>query len=544
MSIFSHEFKFKKLIPALVGLGWLISCAPVAYRPAPYIQSPVIRVGLIEGTDSLVFSCERAITVFANGHKKGMLPGGETYTLIVENSEKIAVEYQVQYAEYPNRQDAERMKRQLSRYGIQARIKETGGELQVGHRVIKGNLKYVLYDQRSWKSKSGAEKYINELGAAKARVVADYGVNTVYQIVADDKKFKVAGKVRLAGGPITISNVPVGRGYHWSRRETRVYEGDLEIQTGENGGLVVINVLPLSLYLKGVLPGEMPASFPLEALKAQAIAARTYFLHNYTRVHKSHPFDVCDDVHCQSYVGKNNNEKIRRAVRETRGQVLQVGDELCNTPYHAMCGGHTENADNVWRGDAKSYLSGVFDVEHPRAMASAMDLSREQDLERWLDSEPNVFCNIVKAGNPEFAHYAKKFFRWSETFTRQELEQSIEKYTEKKLGTLVDLIPLTRGVSGRIIELEVIGTSRTFSIKRELNIRKALSPKTLYSACFVIEPVGSENEVYEAFTFKGAGWGHGVGMCQIGAACMAHAGKTAERILEHYYQGARVVALY
>ena len=214
MSNFFYALKFKRIIPVLIGVGLLISCAPVAYRPAPYIQSPIIRVGLIEGADSLVFSSECAMTVFANGHKKGMLLAGETYTLIVENPEKIAVEYQVQYAEYANRQDAERMKRQLQRYGIPVRIRESGSELQMGHRVIKGNRKYVLYDQQSWKNKSNAEKYINELGAARARVVADHGVNTGYQISPDGKQFKVAGKVRLAGGPITISNVPVGRGYH------------------------------------------------------------------------------------------------------------------------------------------------------------------------------------------------------------------------------------------------------------------------------------------------------------------------------------------
>lgn len=527
-----------------VFIALLMSCAPVAYRPAPYIQSPMVRVGLMEHADSLTISSDRPIHVYSKAGNRIVLPAGKRFTITRTEEGEQKTKYRIQYAEFPDSESAEQTRRKLMRYGIKSQLERKGGELRLGHKKIAGRTSYVLYDTKSWHHKEEAEQHLDRLGAKKAQIIALPYNDGRLVLYSGSKKLNLGGTIKCQGGPITIYNVPVGHGYHWTRKETRTYKGQIEIRLNEQGKLTVINVLPLSDYLEGVLPGEMPVSFPMEALKAQAIAARTYFLHNYGKSHYTKPFDVCDDVHCQSYVGISENDKVRRAVRQTRGQVLMAGDQLCNTPYCAMCGGHTENAEHVWNGEGVSYLRGLFDVEHPKALEHAMDLSQEQDIERWLEADPNVFCNIARAGDPEFAQYAKKFFRWSVTFTREELEQHIKQYTGTNFGTLIDLIPLSRGVSGRLIELEVIGTRRTFTIGKELRIRKALSPETLYSACIIINPIGRVGELYESFEIKGGGWGHGVGMCQIGAACMAHRGKTAELILEHYYMGAKVVMMY
>jgi SpoIID/LytB domain protein len=349
----------------------------------------------------------------------------------------------------------------------------------------------------------------------------------------------ISAPLRISAAFTTIKEIEVGRGFHWHRKEDRTYRGEIEIRLDPGGKMTVINVIPAEVYLEGVLPAEMTDSFPQEALKAQAIAARTFTFNQLERAHRDEPYDLCDEPHCQSYLGVGKESaRIKKAVRETAGLVLTCKDELCTTPYSALCGGHTENAENVWDGDSLSYLQGDFDIPSPGRIRQAFDLSKEENLARWITSSPLVNCNIQRGGRPDFAHYAEKYFRWQKRIGREDLERTIETESGREIGTLLDLRPLRRGLSGRLMEILVIGTKDTLTLRKELNIRRALSETTLFSACFIVE---KESDV---FIFKGAGWGHGVGMCQIGAGMMALKDKSHPEILQHYYRGTRIKAFY
>ena len=524
----------------------MLSCSSLQLRP--FASSPVIRVGIVLDADEISFEPNQGMLITTK--EKGQRYRSEQtdlWTVRVASGSGRPAAFRLLLDEFDDEKPAKEAVAQYKDDGVETELLVVGDVLRIDGKTVAGSARYQVVAQQLFDTRDDAQltKATNE-NLADASVIS-MGEDVAGEIILISPKgdeLAVQDAVRLSGPQFTIHNIRVGEGFHWAQEETRTYRGELEFRLSPGGKLSAINVLPLEEYLMGVVPGEMSPSFPLEALKAQAIAARTFFLYNFGRVHHNDPFDVCADVHCQSYVGtKNQNDKVERAVRETRGLVLQHNGELCTTPFSAMCGGHTEHSDNVWSGDPLPYLKGVYDVKHPEAVEAKFSLTEEDNIRKWIESTPDVFCNIDKGGDPSYAQYAKKFFRWQERFTRQELEANIRQYTGRTFGSLVDLQPVSRGVSGRLIELRVVGTTDSFTLGKELRIRKALSPKTLYSACFVIDTAGN-GDLPDDFILTGAGWGHGVGMCQIGAALLAERGKNAGDILRHYYVGTKIKSLY
>jgi SpoIID/LytB domain protein len=349
--------------------------------------------------------------------------------------------------------------------------------------------------------------------------------------------------IRLSVSQIQLADVEVGSGFHWETTEHRTYGGAFEFLLDQDGMITAINELFLEDYLKGVVPSEMPAGFPYESLKAQAITARVEAVSKIGLRHPFEPFDLCDEVHCQVYSGLSRNaERADMAVESTRGIFMIHRNEITEAFYAGVCGGHTENNENVWLINAKKYLRGVLDRDRNRL---STPLSEESNVRKWIDSSPDVYCNSASKNGLRSINYSKKYFRWQVEYKRQELEKIIREKTGENFGELIDLVPLKRGVSGRLIDLlEVVGTKKRFIINRELPIRQALSKKTLYSGCFYVKKKGRSKGLTHTFILKGAGWGHGVGMCQVGAASMAHSGKKFDQILTHYYQGIFLQKLY
>ena len=287
----------------------------------------------------------------------------------------------------------------------------------------------------------------------------------------------------------------------------------------------------------------MPDGFPLEALKAQAVAARSEVLAKLGRAHSGDPFDVCADVHCQVYSGLSKRAKSTdQAVRETAGLVLWHDDRIASAFYSAVCGGHTEDAGNVWGGRTAPYLHGRLDG--PDRADRFGPLTDESNVRRWIDASPQVFCNTMSEQIPKVLDYTKKYVRWEVQTTQGELRQTILDKTGRDVGDIVELCALERGVSGRIIRLEIKGTEGSLTIGPELAIRKALSASTLWSACFYVKKEELSGGIPGAFVIRGAGWGHGVGMCQTGAAMMALERNTFDAILKHYYRGVAIRRLY
>ncbi len=370
----------------------------------------------------------------------------------------------------------------------------------------------------------------------------------------------------------TLEDVAVGTNFHWEQKEEQTFEGDLNIYSNADGTLSVINKIYLELYLQSVVSSEMNAEAPFEFLKAHAVISRSWLAAmlerqknpKTARIHSRHSvdasdeiirwheredhefFDVCADDHCQRYQGitKIISDSVKKAVKATRGIFLVADNEICDARFSKSCGGRTELFENCWEEIPVPYLQSVSDSH-----ANYPPILNETDAEYWVKSSPDVYCNItdekmLKQVLPVFDQKTTDFFRWKVENSRNELEEILYAKSGIDFGTLTDIISIQRGPSGRIVKLKIVGSKRTIIVGKELEIRRWLSKSHLYSSAFIVKIDRDKNGLPLKFIFHGAGWGHGVGLCQIGAAAMAEKGFTAEEILKHYFIGAELKKLY
>lgn len=374
---------------------------------------------------------------------------------------------------------------------------------------------------------------------------------------------------RNKGNSFVIKDVLIGIDFHWEREENQEFQGALKLIV-ENGMIRAVNVIHLEDYLTSVISSEMSATASLELLKAHAVISRTWLLAQMEKnrqisarkeIHvpsvetaeerirwydrEDHlNFDVCADDHCQRYQGiaraNPNIGTVEQAIRETRGQILKYGDQICDARFSKCCGGVTEEFQSCWEDIALPYLVKSRDDDKDR---SVPDLTDEKTAEKWILSRPPAFCNtqdekILSQILNDYDTETTDFYRWQVSYTRQELSELVRKRSGVDFGTVQELIPVRRGTSGRLVKLKIVGSKRTLTIGKELEIRRTLSESHLYSSAFVIENKDGK------FVLTGAGWGHGVGLCQIGAAVMGEKGYPYDRILSHYYRNTTVEKLY
>ena len=341
----------------------------------------------------------------------------------------------------------------------------------------------------------------------------------------------------------SLRDVTIGVNFHWERQETQTFRGKLCLRV-EADSIWAINELEVESYLESVISSEMSATSSLELLKAHAVISRSWLLSQLERRNKEKDskdnsffsfikkddellrwhgredhtlFDVCADDHCQRYQGitRASNPLVAKAIASTRGQVLCYDNELCDTRFSKCCGGLTEEYQYCWEDTPKPYLVSVADP----------------------------FCNthdprILKQVLNDYDQETPDFYRWKVCYSQAELSELIERKLHLGLGTIEDLVPLERGKSGRIWRLQLVGSERSFIIGKELEIRRALSETHLYSSAFDVERKD------DVFVLKGKGWGHGVGLCQIGAAVMGERGYQYDEILLYYYKGAEIKKIY
>jgi SpoIID/LytB domain protein len=364
-----------------------------------------------------------------------------------------------------------------------------------------------------------------------------------------------------------LYDVTIGINFHWQKREDQIFKGGLKlIVTGDT--ITAINVLPVEDYLASVISSEMSANSSPEMLKAHAVISRSWLLAQieksasvrsrktkylsvyqddneriawYDREDHRH-FDVCADDHCQRYQGitRATTVSVEKAVKETAGEVLIFGNNLCDTRFSKCCGGITELFENTWEPVNHPYLQHIYD--HSEAhQDKAADLTGEEAARVWIMAEPPAFCNthdrdVLQQVLNDYDQTTQDFYRWKVSYTVKELGNLVRSRTGIDFGIIHDLIPVQRGASGRIVRLKIAGSLKTMIIGKELEIRRALSSTHLYSSAFVVEKVAQGEE--HSFILYGAGWGHGVGLCQIGAAVMGSKGYSYREILMHYYRGA------
>ncbi len=529
----------------LVLLLLLSGCARMRF--APSVGEPIIRVGILEDQEAVYFepANEFAIAAFDEKESFQALEKG-LWKATIHSLNPDAAMFRILLYETSDSRRAEEYAQRMRSNGLAVTVKSQGEQLQAGAKNLIDRTYYRVFLDKGFSSSTEAELYKkSKSSVSQGRVVRDTDKTVLGKIALQTPKGRtimITQALRLTGTNMTLRDVEVGAGYHWARNEVRTYGGEMELRINARGKLTAINVVPLELYLRGVVAGEMANNFPDEALKAQAIISRTLFLNTFGRFHRDSEFDVCDDVHCQAYIGLiRNSDGVEKAVHDTKGLVLTFNDALCTASYSAVCGGHTSNAAEVWDSDGEPYLRGLLDT---RTNIGTLDLTKEENARRWVESEPDVCCNLKAAGHPEFGKYAEKYFRWEQRVPRIELEKLIAEHTGTSIGHLIDIVPLKRGASGRLVSINIIGSEESVQVRKELNIRRALSKSTLYSACFVVEKEGVKNGFADTFVFKGAGWGHGVGLCQLGAAVRAQKGDSVSEILDYYYPGTQIKQLY
>jgi stage II sporulation protein D len=538
------------MVSAAALFMFLLSCARMMYLPPVEVTSPIVRIGILENKDEIRFTPRGAFYIVPlTSSERTRLQEEGVWTVTVGQSNPAISVFQISLYETSVKQNADEELIRLRQKGKNVALVTIGETLEFSARTVVDRRVYRIVLQDEFASSEDADSYKSaDKTLSNGRIVERIKQPPSGFILIkspEGESYKVDSGCRISGPVVTLKDVNSGQGFHFEKTQDRSYVGEMEIRLGNDGKLLAINVLPLESYLRSVVQGEMPDTFPLEALKAQAVASRTYCLYRFGRSHLLEPFDFCDEVHCQTFVGYSaDSPDLANALAQTRGLVLTYNGDLCLTTYAAVCGGHTESAENVWQSDGIPYLQGVYDVDPAKFKNVDFDLSSEENVSAWIRSEPDVFCNVIRGENQQPIAYAKKYFRWEQRISRADLEQIISKKTGENFGQLVDIIPGRRGVSGRLMEIKIIGTLKSFTLSRELNIRRALSENALYSACFIIEKKGEENRLADEFIFKGAGWGHGTGMCQIGAAKMAYAGYRFDQILSHYYCNTQLQALY
>lgn len=400
--------------------------------------------------------------------------------------------------------------------------------------IIGINGKIIADHKKSQKSWEVAVK-------SKNLVLTDENNNEEF-VLSD----KIAVKTDDNDGFIEIAGVKEGKGWHWEKSKTRRYRGCIEfVLFGKN--ITVVNELPLNHYLYGVVPSEMPHEAPFEALKAQAILARTNTYSTLGDKYKNKPYQLFNDVFSQVYGGLTNENPVsNKAVDATSGLILTYDNKPIEATFHSVCGGYMEASDWIWSGKPMPYLSA-----HPDDTDSELpaDISSEKAFRNFIDNPPKSFCNMNSRKYPHAFDYAKKYFRWQKIYSRKELERTIYKNAQKvtgqnkKIGSLKNIIVLLRGKSGKIRKMKIVGTNSSFEVTKELNIRKLLANSPLYSANFYIDIRGDENGLPKEFILKGAGFGHSGGMCQIGAVGMAIDGYKYQDILEFYFLNSKVTKL-
>ncbi|MDR0420954.1 MAG: SpoIID/LytB domain-containing protein [Prevotellaceae bacterium] len=369
-----------------------------------------------------------------------------------------------------------------------------------------------------------------------------------------------------------LTDVTIGVEFHWQRKENQKFKGALQFII-ENEKITAVNIIGVEDYLICVISAEMSATSSMELLKAHAVISRGWLLAQIKKSEKINEnktvyksiteteteyirwwdredhtcFDVCADDHCQRYQGitRANTAYVIDAVEATRGLALTADGKICDARFSKSCGGVMEKFENTWEPVEHSYLQGFADTDDEKAI----DLTIEENANKWIYSAPASFCNtndktILSQVLNDYDQETCDFYRWKVQYTQAEISELAYRRSGFDFGEIIDIIPIKRGTSGRIIKLKIIGTKLVKIIGKELMIRRTFSNTHLYSSAFVVEKSNEQNGIPQVFTFIGAGWGHGVGLCQIGAAVMGAKGYDYIKILAHYFPNSKLEKLY
>ena len=380
----------------------------------------------------------------------------------------------------------------------------------------------------------------------------DYEIKALEnQLLVNGEKSNQFNLQQLAkDSSLKIDPVTAGRGFHWQKQIDISIKGSINIKNID-GCLFLVNEIGMENYLMSVATSEMSGDCPEALLEAQTIAARSWLMASEEQKHKDLGIDACNDDCCQRYQGiKNISAKAKSAALNTRGKFVIHNNKICDTRYSKSCGGISENNENVWGDNPKEYLRAIFDGRS----GDIPDFSNEEQLNKWIFEPPDCYCNNKYISKSELKKFLGSvdedgdYFRWEITYSNEQLTKIINKKLNESFDSIESLIPMKRGLSGRIMSLTINGKKdqkeHKTLVDSEYDIRNTLHPEFLYSSAFVINANSDSQSCAEKITLSGAGWGHGAGLCQIGALGMAIIGKSSEKILKHYFSSTEIKKMY
>ncbi len=521
-----------------------------AYHLNQVHGQPVFRIGLFSGQEYIDFRVMDKFSLYDGEGKllieniqsdlkwrikiKESKPGKERYFLVVyESFNKALTKEKLQ---------------SVKNIDPTAELKVLGGDIILNKRKINNNAKYVIV----------AGSYPTEMAARKAfkRFQPEFIPYVEKEIVKKasgqfeafdaeyDKSTEVSNVLRIVPENLNTKTKIFGvRSFddvlQKENHDDQVFNGIVEICFDVKGNLMAISEVPLELYLQRVIYSEIGPGLPLEFTKSLAIVCRSEAMARIHHRQLGDPFDFNNVGETLRYFGVDyEDEDIEKAVKLTEGQVIFSKKYIRDTPFHLICGGHTEDAAE----NGEAFFEGKFDADSkPKAYVSLKD---ENVVRKWIEARPEAWCNLKGRKLPESLERVKKYFRWEVDYSRRELEEIIRKKTGEDIGILFEIMPLKRGESGRLREIELIGSLKNYRIRGELNIREALSHDYLPSSCLVVEREIDDTGTPISFTFVGAGQGHGVGMCKTGAAVMAMEGRKSKDMLDHYFEACQIKSIY
>jgi stage II sporulation protein D len=507
-------------------------------------KNPSVRIGMIQSAQEIRFSCEVPFHFVAlDGTMTGTGRANEWYTVSKSDNVPADIRWGVRLAIAEEERDALAIVEKLKTRGLAASLWHPGLSLALQNTIMDNHEYWIVIgpfaDQNQAREFARIYEPVGEAVVVKEIVRPSHGVCHCGDLTFTDGVRIVPQNDQ---GCILLADVTVGIEFHWQHQRTQRLPGILEVRFNTQGQLLAINELDIEEYLISVNSSEMTAENPMELLKAQTIAARSTILATMGKHHYDEPFHLCADDHCQCYHGKGNVTSASvQATRETEGENLMYNQRVCDARYAKICGGVMEDYPYVWDHRTVPYL--VAGVDGQAHLSTA--LRDEEQARHYIDSEPDVYCNTKLYDIPTKLPYnTRELFRWKVSYDREQVEALIKKKLGDDFGELVDLLPGERGNSGRLIWMDVVGSKKTIRVGKELAIRRILSESHLYSACFYIERERNTAGQVAKFHLVGAGWGHGVGLCQVGATVMAQLGFDYRQILQHYYKNSKLQKIY
>ncbi|MBD3290298.1 SpoIID/LytB domain-containing protein [candidate division KSB1 bacterium] len=515
-------------------------------------KTPIVRIGLKEKRDSLEFRTRGSFSIINNegvAILKNMITP-EKWRIKVERQYRAKYAYNILINKFDAYDRAEELTYRLIEKGIGAQITTIGDEFWYEKKVVNDNSQYrVIVDnfETEQEARSFADMNLNnyQTSIIKQKIKEPGALLEVYDFDFE-KVTEAENLIRLVpGSDDVITNLYEFQNEQNGQHKTdkfRSFQGALEFRCDDDGRLLIINETPLEKYVESVITSAVPGNLPLDSLKALATTVRSKSIAGLGIQHYNDPFDFCDRDHCSAFYGvKNKSGNITKAVQETLGEVIVKDQNIYDADFNMICGGISEARHTTDLANPYKDVTSFFDSTNDNLYEKFGELDDNKNIRKWIDAEPDVHCNMSGING---SNHFQKYFRWETTFSRKELEDIISEKEARLIGILYDIIPVKRNKAGKLIEMEIIASNVNLILSGQRNIREYLAPQMLNSACFYILKEYDDEGLPYAFIFRGAGRGHGIGLCLAGSVSMAHNGVNYKTILNHYFKETKVRKIY